>query len=122
MLGLRNGLVMVSRLRDMDCVFGNLIDKSVFIGNSSRPVTRKSMFQWFWFADALKGILFCLTNKGIDTSENFFISLLPKKIILPCIVGEDELQSISSFSVPFPSSSWVMDSIKRLVFVGDRKR
>ena len=72
-LGARKGSVMVSQLRDMDCIFGDLIDKSVFIGNSPGPVAGKGMFQWFRL-------------------------------------------------VPFPFSSWAMDSINRLVFFGDRKR
>jgi len=35
---------MVSQLRDMDRVFGNFIDKSVFIGNSPGPIAGKGMF------------------------------------------------------------------------------
>jgi hypothetical protein len=106
----------------MDCIFVNFIDKSVFIGNSPGPVARKGMFQWFRLANTFKGIPFGLINKGIDTEENFFIGFLPIEIVLPCVVGEDELHSTSSFSVPFPLSSWAMDSINRLVFFGDRKR
>ena len=63
-----------------------------------------------------------LINKGIGTPENFFIGFLPEEIVLPRVAGEDELHSASSFSVPFPFSSWVIDSINRLVFFGDRNR
>ena len=120
--GPRRGSVMVSQLRDMDCIFVKFIDKSVFIGNSPGPVAGKGMLQWFRLTNTFKGISFGLINKSIETSENFFIGFLPIEIVLPGVVGEDELHSTSSFSVPFPFSSWAMDSIKRLVFFGDRKR
>lgn len=113
---------MVSQLRDVDCLFENLIDKSMLISNSPGPVPGKSMFQWFRFANTFKGIPFGFINKGIDTSENFVIGFLPKKVVLPSVVGEDELHSMSSFSTPFPFSSWAIDSINRLVFFGDRNR
>jgi hypothetical protein len=47
---------------------------------------------------------------------------LPIKVILPSIIGKYELQSKSSLSDPLPSSSWTMDPIRRLVFLGERNR
>lgn len=80
------------------------------------------MFQRLRFPDSFKGIAFDFFNKCVDPPEDLLVGLLPIQVILPCMVGENQLHSISSLSVPFPSSSSTMDSIKRLVFFGERKR
>jgi len=80
------------------------------------------MFEWLRFAYSFKWIAFNFFDELIDSSEDFFIGFLPIKVVLPGIIGKYELQSKSSFSDPLPSSSWTMDSIRRLVFLGDRNR
>ena len=39
LLGLKDVSIVVSQLRDMNCIFGNFINKSVLIGYSPGPVT-----------------------------------------------------------------------------------
>ena len=80
------------------------------------------MFEWLRFADSFKWIAFNFFDEAIDSSEDFFISFVPIEVILPSIIGKYELQSKSSLSDPLPSSSWTMDSIRRLVFLGERNR
>ena len=80
------------------------------------------MFKWFRFSNTLKWISFRFFYEGIDTTKKLFIGFLPKEIIIPGVVRKDELHSKSSLSVPLSFSSWATDSIKRLVFFGDRKR
>ena len=63
------------------------------------------MFQWFRFADTLKRVAFCLLYEGVDTAKDFFVSFLPIDIIVPGIIGENELHSKSSLSTPLPFSS-----------------
>ncbi len=52
--------IVVSELRDFDKIFRDFIYKSVLIGYSSRPVTRKSMFQRLRFTNALKWVTLCI--------------------------------------------------------------
>jgi hypothetical protein len=80
------------------------------------------MFEGFRLADSFKWIAFNLFDEVIDSSEDFFIGFLPVKVVLPSIIGKNELQSKSSLSVPLPSSSWTTDSMRRLVFFGERNR
>ena len=80
------------------------------------------MFEWFRFAYPFKWVAFNFPDEFINSPEDFFIRLLPIKVILPSIIGKYELQSKSSLSDPLPSSSWTMDSIRRLVFLGERNR
>jgi hypothetical protein len=80
------------------------------------------MFQWLWFSDPFKGITFNLFDQSIDSPEDFLVIFLPVKIILPRMIGKNELHSLSFLSIPLSSASWTMDSISRLVFWGERKR
>ena len=113
---------MVAQLGDMNCIFRYFINEPVFISDSAGPVAGNSVFKWFRFSNTLKWISFRFFDEGVDTMKNLFIGFLPKEIIIPGVVRKDELHSISSFSVPLSFSSWEIDSIKRLVFFGDRKR
>jgi hypothetical protein len=80
------------------------------------------MLERFGLTNSLKWISFCFLDEGIDTTQNFFIGFLPKQIIIPCMIGGKEFQSMRGLSVPLPFSNWDMDSIKRLIFFGERKR
>lgn len=80
------------------------------------------MFERFWFAHSFQWIAFDFFDKGVDPSEDFLISFLPIKVIFPSMIGKDELQFKGSLSEPLPSSSWTMDSIRRLMFLGERNR
>ena len=80
------------------------------------------MFERLRFAKSLKRVARGFLYKGVNTAEYFSICFLPVQIVIPCVVGEDEVQSMSSLLVPSPFSSWAMDSIKRCAFFGDRKR
>ncbi len=113
---------MVAQLGDMNCTSRYFIDEPVFISDSSGPVAGKSMFEWFRFSNTLKWISFRFFDEGIATTKNLFIGFLPKETIIPGVVRKDELHSKSSLSVPLSFPSWATDSIKRLVFFGDRKR
>lgn len=113
---------MVAQLGDINCISRYFINEPVFISDSSGPVAGKGMFKRLRFSNTLKWISFRFFDEGIDTTKNLFIGFLPKEIIIPGVVRKDELHSKSSFSVPLSFSSWAIDSIKRLVFFGDRKR
>ena len=89
----------------MNCIVRYFINKPVFISGPSGPVAGKSMFKWFWFSKTLKWISLCFFDEGIYATKNFLVRLLPKEIIIPCMVRKDELHSKSSLSVPSSFSS-----------------
>lgn len=80
------------------------------------------MFERFGFSNTFKWITSDLLDKAIDSLKDFFVNFLSVQVILPGIVRKNELHSISSLSGPCPFSSCAMDSISRLVFLGERKR
>jgi hypothetical protein len=94
----------------------------MFVIDATGPISGNRMFEGFRFSNAFEWITFGLFDQSVDAAEYFFIGFLPKQIVIPGVVRENELQSIRSFSVPWPFSSWATDSIKRLAFFGDRKR
>ena len=80
------------------------------------------MLEWLRFTNTLKRILHGFSNYGVDAAEDFPVGVLPIEIIFPSVVRKNELHPINSFSVPSPLSSCEIDSISRLVFLGERKR
>jgi hypothetical protein len=94
----------------------------MFIIDTAGPISGERVFQRLGLADAFIGAARDLVYQPVGTAQDFFIGLLPIKVILPGIIGKDQFQSRRSLSTPFSSSSWTMDSIKRLVFFGDRNR
>ena len=116
------GSVVIPKLSNMNRIFDNLIYESMFIIDAAGPIARKSMLERLRLSDSLKRIAFRFLNEGVDATKNLFISFLPKQIIIPRVVRKNKFQSMSSLSVPSSFSSWAMDSIRRLVFFGERKR
>lgn len=114
--------VMIAKLSYKDRIGSRFVNNSVFIVDASWPISRKRVFKRFRFAYTFKWTSFNLFNEVIDSTKNFFISFLPVKVIRPRIIGKNEFQSKSSLSDPLPSSSWAIDSIRRLMFLGERNR
>lgn len=94
----------------------------MFIVDTAGPVTGKRMFERLGLAKPFKWITLGFLYEGVNAAENFLIGFLPKQIVIPCMVGKDEVQSMSPLWAPSPFSSWTMDSIKRCAFFGERKR
>ena len=113
---------MVAQLRNVNGIFGDFVNNSMLIIDSARPVSRKGMLQCFWFAGAFEWSPHDLFYQFVDSSENFLVGALPVEIVLPGVFGENEFHSIRPLSMPLPSSSWAIDSIRRLVFLGERSR
>jgi len=90
--------------------------------DASGPVARQAMFQGFGLANALERSALYLLDKDIDALEDFSVRALPIEIIFPGVLGENELHSTSSRSVPPPDSNSATDSRSRRAFFGLRKR
>jgi len=113
---------VISQLSNQNCIISNFVNKSMLVIDSPGPVAGKCMFQGFRFANTLKRVAFSFLNESVDTVKNFLISFLPIDVIVPGMIRKNELHSINSLSFPSPFSSWAIDSISRLVFLGDRNR
>lgn len=113
---------MVSKLGDMNRIPGNFINETMLVVDAAGPVTRKRMFKRLWFSEPLKRVALRFLDECVYPTENFLVGFLPIKIVLPRVIRENELQSISALSVPSSFSSWDMDSIRRLMFFGERRR
>ena len=96
---------MITQLSDVNGVGSHLVDDSVFVVDPARPVSRKSVLEGLRFSNSFEWIALDLLDERIDAAEHFPVRLLPVQVILPGMVGEYELQSDSSRSVPAPSSS-----------------
>lgn len=113
---------MISKLGDMNRIIGNFVNETMLVVDPTRPVTRKCVFEWLGFSDPLEWIPHGLFDEGIDATKDFFIRFLPVQVIIPGVIRENEFQSMRSLAVPSSFSSWDMDSIRRRVFFGERKR
>ena len=80
---------MIAQLSYQDRIFGDFVNDSMFIIYSARPISGECMFQGFGFTHTFKGIALNLFYQGIYPAEDFFIGLLPIKVILPRMIGKD---------------------------------
>lgn len=113
---------MVPALGNQHRVGLDLVDETMFVVDSARPVPGESVLERFRFTDALERRASNVLNQEIDSLEKFAVRLLPMKIVIPSMLGEDQLHSRSSFSVPAPASNSAIDSNNRRAFRGLRSR
>jgi hypothetical protein len=114
--------IMVAQLSYENGIRSGFVYDSTFLGEATRPVPNESVFERLGLADSFIRIVLYIFDEGVDSLEDFPVSLLPVKIILPGMIGKYEIQSKNPLSVPSPSSSWTMDSMRRRVFLGERSR
>ena len=114
--------VVIAKLGDKNMIVYNLVNKSMFIVNSPRPVARQAMFQLLRFANTFKRFALNILNQSVTPFKHGFVCFLPIKVVVPCFTGKSEFHSISSRSVPFPASSSAIDSRRWRAFAGERSR
>ena len=122
LLGSEIGSVVVSKLSYVKGVFENFVNEPMFFGDASRPISRKSMLEGLRLANAFKWVSHGFFDYVIDAPKNLSVRVLPIEIVVPGVFGKNELHSANSLSTPSPFSSWAIDSISLLVFLGERKR
>src|SRR6266540_1125 len=69
--------IVVAELRKEQGVCYNLIDHTMFIRDTSRPVPGQTMFQRLGLANALKGCPLDFLDEGIDPLDDFAVCALP---------------------------------------------
>ena len=106
----------------MNCILCDFVNDSVLIVDSAGPVIGKGVLKGLGLARALKRGAHDLFDQVVDSLEDFLVRALPVEIIIPGVIRENDLHSIRPLSVTLASWSWAIDSIRRLVFLGDRSR
>jgi hypothetical protein len=80
---------MIAQLRYLDGIASYFVNDSMFIIDTTGPISGECVFQRLGLADAFKGAALDLFYKPVDTPKDFFIGLLPIKVILPGIIRKD---------------------------------
>lgn len=70
------------------------VDESVRGIDSSAPDALQSAFQWFGFADSLKGGPQSISNERIDSFERSPVLRLPIRVVVPCIIRPAQYGSV----------------------------
>jgi len=111
---------MIPNLSEKDCVFSRTVDNAVLVIDAPRPVTGKPVFKRL--AGTRERGSHNLMNEAVDALEHVSVSRLPVEVVLPCMLGKDQLHLASLRTLPPPRSSSAIDSRRRLAFLGTRKR
>lgn len=114
--------VMIPQLSYQYGVLGGAVDYPMLVIDAPGPVPGKTVFEGLGLAAACKGIAHYLMNKTVDAFEHVSVGLLPVKVVLPCMFGENKFHPASLRALPPPLSNSEMDSRRRLAFFGTRKR
>jgi hypothetical protein len=80
---------MIAQLSYLDGIISYFVNDSMFIIYTAGPISGECVFKWFGLADAFKGAALYLIYQPIDTAQDFFIGLLPIKVILPGMIRKD---------------------------------
>jgi len=112
--------VVIAELGHEKRVLRDFVKDPVFFVDAARPVATEAVLQWLGLADSRERGALDFLDQWVDRAEHLLVRLLPVKIILPGMLGENELHSMSSLSRPPPCSSSTTDSSKRRAFFGAR--
>ena len=85
----RKQLVMVAQLSYLNGIIGNSVNDSMFIIYTAGPISGECMLQRLGLANSFKWAALNLLYQGIYTVEDFFIGLLPIKVVLPGMIRKD---------------------------------
>src|SRR5688572_29671843 len=110
----------MSALGDQQPVVCHSVDEPIFICDAARPIACQIPSQWLRLAPPRERRAHALLDEEVDPHQNLPVSRLPVEVILPSALGEYELHSMSSRSVPPPLSSSAMASRSRFLFSGLR--
>ena len=86
--------VMVFDRENAQVVTIEHVDESVRGIDSSVPDALQSPFQWFGFADSLKGGPQSISNERIDSFERSPVLRLPIRVVVPCIIRPAQYGSV----------------------------
>src|SRR5665811_245814 len=110
--------VVVPACGHADLVFTDLVDESVFLCNSARPVAVKTMLERLGLTDPLVAVAINILDQRIDPLQYFPVLGLPPHVVTPSTLVPHEFHSARTRSIPPPFSSRSIDAISRRTFSG----
>ena len=116
--------IMVPQLRDENLIASFSVNDSVLGSDSPRPKTLERMLKRLGFADPAIWISRDFFNQEVDPRNHFWIVLLPIKIILPSLRGENEIHAPNLIFrlIPLPRFRVSTAASNRFAFAGVRSR
>jgi hypothetical protein len=116
--------IMVPQLRDENLIASFSVSDSVLGSDSPRPKTLERMLKRLGFADPAIWISRDFFNQEVDPRNHLWIVLLPIKIILPSLRGENEIRAPNLIFrlIPLPRFKVSTAASNRFAFAGDRSR
>ena len=81
--------VVVSKLCEQKRTALNLVDHSVLVIDTPRPITRKSVLERLRFPNPRKWFTLYFSNQLVDPLNHLLVLLLPVKVIFPRLVSKD---------------------------------
>src|SRR5438445_3855696 len=83
--------VVISQLCNEQRVLFGLVDHPMLFGNAPGPEARQRVLQRFRFANDHERITLARGHEFIDASNNGLVLLLPKQVVFPGLIREDQL-------------------------------
>ena len=116
----RSESVVIPHLRQFHSTFTDAIDDAMLLINSPRPPTGQRVAQRFRFADAGVRIAFDVLQQFVNPPDNPFVRLLPVLVILPSLIGEDQVHEsrASLRRLPLPLASCFVAASSRRALAG----
>src|SRR5262249_55632308 len=109
----RSWLVVVAELDNVQGVSLHFVYDSVLVVDAPRPGSRQIVSEWLGIADSLDRGTLNVPYQDIDALQYPAVRPLPVQVLLPGILGEDNLHSIRSRTVPPPERSSANDCRSR---------
>jgi hypothetical protein len=82
--------IVVAACGDAHFAARALVDESVLIGDTSRPISGEIVLERFGLADSFIAVAHDILNQGVDAPENLSILRLPPEIVLPGVAVPNE--------------------------------
>jgi hypothetical protein len=114
--------IMITQLSDKESILSRPVHYTVLVVDAPGPVTGKTVFEGFGFAGTCKRIAHDLVYQPVNAFQQIPVGILPVEVVLPGVLGKDQLHSTSRRVLPPPRSSSAIDSRRRLAFFGTRRR
>src|SRR5215467_13180807 len=119
---MRASLVVEPGLQNDQIFAVDEVDEAVFFGDPPRPGAREHVPQWFWLADAGRGIAQGVIDEPVDSLQHGAVGRQPVGVVLPAVRGEDEPHRARLCSSRCPDRACCRLSIRRLALAGTRSR
>src|SRR5690606_40987336 len=75
-------LIMIFARRDDYHLVRNLVNQTMFVRNSTRPISAKSRFERLRLADINKGFVSSFDDQAVDPLKKLLVPLCPLRVLI----------------------------------------